>query len=167
MSVKSITTTPTLRAGAGILIRSIRSTEHERNVPCRYSFATTTSTRLCGYSRRKCSAKAFFARLSAEDFTRSRPKNRTGNKLKQSAAPASSLARRPNARGLSRRRAERRCHGAERLGVAHSRARVEFRLNRDGKMHQPRSLAGDFGRNAASALFTSCLAGAKVESLPH
>jgi hypothetical protein len=103
---------------------------------------------------------------------RSRPKNRTGNKLKQSAAPASSLARRPNARDLSRRRAERRCYGAERLGVAQPRERVEFRLNGDGKLHQSRSLAGDFGRNAAlvcitSVCITSCRAGAKVESLPY
>src|SRR5260370_40579076 len=74
---------------------------------------------------------------------RSRPKNRTENKLKQSAAPASSLARRPKARGLSRHRAERRRRGADRLGVARSRARAAFRLNGDGTLHQPRSLAGE------------------------
>ncbi len=45
-------------------------------------------------------------------------------------------------------------------------ARAEFRLNRDGKLHQPRSLVGDFGRSAA-LVFTSCRAGAKAESLLH
>jgi hypothetical protein len=82
---------------------------------------------------------------------RSRPKNRTGNKLKQSAAPASSLARRPNARDLSLHRAERRRHGADRLGVAHSRALAEFRVDRDGKMHQRRSVATTIGSNEGAS----------------
>ena len=65
---------------------------------------------------------------------RSRPKGRTVNKLKRSAASASSLARRPNARDLSLHRVERRCRRAERPGVAHSRSRAEFGLNRDGSV---------------------------------
>jgi hypothetical protein len=35
---------------------------HEGNISCRYWFATTTSTRRFGCSRRRCSAKACFAR---------------------------------------------------------------------------------------------------------
>src|SRR5882672_6818131 len=79
--------------------------------------------------KKKMQREGVFREMKRRRFYEKPSEKSNRNKLKQSAAPASSLARRPNARDLSPHHAQRRCYGADRLGVAHSRARAEFRLN--------------------------------------
>jgi small subunit ribosomal protein S21 len=50
--------------------------------------------------KKKMQREGVFREMKRRRFYEKRPKNRIGNKLKRSAVPESSLARRPNARDL-------------------------------------------------------------------
>ena len=99
--------------------------------------------------KKKMQREGVFREMKRRRFYEKPSENRTGKKLKRFIAPASSLARKPNARDLSLHRAGRRCNQAERLGVAHLRSGAEVRLKRDGKLHEPR---GHFRTKTSSGL---------------